>query len=239
MEFDDFVAPSQSVRAVARRDLTVASAHGKTFPGGMSAWVAQDDAAAQAPAGKALGRHPVSWGLAERDHESDLLAGEVSADVVTGGYRISGEEWLINDATLHRVVRVLAHSVRAGEESGFDKQSRDHRIVGTFDGASTADVHAVIHSFPINARRGNAEVGTTSGLSDARPELAPVLVLAQQAVCQSNRLLAQLAGHRLALPKPSIVDSGDAVLAEFACRRHEGCSFGVARPHRTAEGMVA
>ncbi|MET0233299.1 MAG: acyl-CoA dehydrogenase [Kibdelosporangium sp.] len=116
----DFVTPAQLIRAVARRDLTVAIAHGKTFLGGVSAWVAQDDAAAHALAGKVLGGHAVSWGLTERDHGSDLLAGEVAVDAVTGGYRISGEKWLINNATRGRVVSVLARSDRAGGERGFD-----------------------------------------------------------------------------------------------------------------------
>jgi alkylation response protein AidB-like acyl-CoA dehydrogenase len=117
---DDFVTAPQLIRAVARRDLTVAIAHGKTFLGGVSAWVAQDDAAAFALAGKVLGGYPVSWGLTERDHGSDLLSGEVTADAVTGGYRISGEKWLINNATRGRVVSVLARSKRAGGERGFD-----------------------------------------------------------------------------------------------------------------------
>jgi alkylation response protein AidB-like acyl-CoA dehydrogenase len=117
---EDFVTAPQLIRAVARRDLTVAIAHGKTFLGGVSAWVAQDDAAALALAGKVLGGHPVSWGLTERDHGSDLLSGEVTADAVTGGYRITGEKWLINNATRGRVVSVLARSERAGGERGFD-----------------------------------------------------------------------------------------------------------------------
>lgn len=108
----NFVTPPQLIS-------TVVIVHGKIFLGGVSAWVAQDDAAAHAPAGKVLGGHPVSWDLTERDHGSDPLAGEVSADVVTGGYRISGAKWLISNATRGRVVRVLARSVRVGEERGF------------------------------------------------------------------------------------------------------------------------
>ncbi|MET0135540.1 MAG: acyl-CoA dehydrogenase family protein [Kibdelosporangium sp.] len=116
----DFVTPPQLIRAVARRDLTVAIAHGKTFLGGVSAWVAPVTGHTRALAGKVLGGHPVSWGLTEREHGSDLLAGEVTADAVTGGYRISGEKWLINNATQGRVVTVLARSDRAGGARGFD-----------------------------------------------------------------------------------------------------------------------
>ena len=63
------------MRVVARRDLTTAIAHGKTFLGAVSVWVAGSPAQVQALAARILDGGVVSWGLTERDHGSDLLAG--------------------------------------------------------------------------------------------------------------------------------------------------------------------
>ncbi|MCX5381005.1 acyl-CoA dehydrogenase [Streptomyces sp. NBC_00091] len=118
----------QLVRMVARRDLTVAVAHGKTFLGAVCAWVGADDAQARALGARILAGDAVAWGLTERDHGSDLMAGEVTAafrpgdsdgdsdggdgggDGGDGGYRLSGEKWLINNATRGRLVAVLART---------------------------------------------------------------------------------------------------------------------------------
>ncbi|WP_030320798.1 acyl-CoA dehydrogenase family protein, partial [Streptomyces sp. NRRL B-3229] len=106
----------QQMRAIARRDLTVAVAHGKTFLGAVSVWVGGSREQAEALARPVLDGAVVSWGLTERDHGSDLLAGEVVARPDTGGgYSVSGEKWLINNANRGRFVCVLA---RTGERDG-------------------------------------------------------------------------------------------------------------------------
>ncbi|MFV2117038.1 acyl-CoA dehydrogenase, partial [Streptomyces sp. Act-28] len=103
----DFPVPLELIRAVARRDLTVAIAHGKTFLGGVSAWISPDSAATRAVADQVMKGAPVSWGLTERAHGSDLMAGELLAEEVPGGYRLTGEKWLINNATRGRTLTVL------------------------------------------------------------------------------------------------------------------------------------
>ncbi|MFI9076358.1 acyl-CoA dehydrogenase [Streptomyces sioyaensis] len=115
-----FEAPFQLIRAVARRDLTAAIGHGKTFLGGVCAWIVEPDNAVRSLARKVIEGYPVSWGLTERDHGSDLLAGEVKAEKISGKYRITGEKWLINNATRGRLVTVLARSAPAGGARGFD-----------------------------------------------------------------------------------------------------------------------
>ncbi|MFF8430698.1 acyl-CoA dehydrogenase family protein [Streptomyces sp. NPDC016566] len=114
----DFPAPLELIRAVARRDLTVAIAHGKTFLGGVSAWISPVSAVTQAVGDQVIDGAPVSWGLTERSHGSDLLAGEVRAEEIPGGYRLTGEKWLINNATRGRTITVLAHT--GGGPRGFD-----------------------------------------------------------------------------------------------------------------------
>lgn len=108
------------LRSVARRDMTVAIGHGKTFLGGVSAWVGGDDAQARGVATQVLAGVPVSWGLTEREHGSDLLAGEVSASETPQGFRVHGEKWLINNATRGRLVALLARTTAEGGARGFD-----------------------------------------------------------------------------------------------------------------------
>ncbi len=112
---DDFEQGLQLMRAVARRDLTVAIAHGKTFLGAVSVWVGGSRSQAEELAALVQDGEMVSWGLTEREHGSDLLAGEVVARPGGRGYRVSGEKWLINNANRGRLVCLLA---RTGEQSG-------------------------------------------------------------------------------------------------------------------------
>ncbi|MFD9596933.1 acyl-CoA dehydrogenase family protein [Kitasatospora sp. NPDC059973] len=109
----------QLMRAVARRDLTVAIAHGKTFLGAVSVWVGGSREQAERLAAQVLDGTVVSWGLTERDHGSDLLAGEVVAVPTGDGYRVSGEKWLINNANRGRAVCLLARTGEAGDARGF------------------------------------------------------------------------------------------------------------------------
>jgi alkylation response protein AidB-like acyl-CoA dehydrogenase len=109
----------QQMRAVARRDLTVAIAHGKTFLGAVSVWVGGSRRQAEELAGLVMDGAVVSWGLTERDHGSDLLAGEVVARPDGDGYTVSGEKWLINNANRARLVCLLARTGEAGGARDF------------------------------------------------------------------------------------------------------------------------
>lgn len=107
------------VRLVARRDLTAAIGYGKTFLGAVSAWIAATPEQCAGLAAKILAGAPVSWALTERDHGSDLLASEVTATRLDQSYRLTGEKWLINNATRGRLLSVLARTDAAGGARGF------------------------------------------------------------------------------------------------------------------------
>ncbi|MFI6729732.1 acyl-CoA dehydrogenase [Streptomyces sp. R-74717] len=115
----DFPALVELIRTVARRDLTVAIAHGKTFLGSMPVWVAGAPEQADRLAKRVRAGHPVCWGLTERDHGSDLLAGELTAAEEDGGWRLDGEKWLINNAGRARFGCVLARTDPVGGGRGF------------------------------------------------------------------------------------------------------------------------
>ncbi|MFJ6569133.1 acyl-CoA dehydrogenase family protein [Streptomyces sp. NPDC091292] len=136
----DYEQVLQLVRAVARRDLTCAIGHGKTYLGGVSVWVA-----GSAEQGARLGADimagvPVALGLTERAHGSDLLAGEVRTDDTgdtdatdeqvadaPGHWLVSGEKWLINNATRGSVLSLLTRTRPDGGPRGFSVLLVDKR----------------------------------------------------------------------------------------------------------------
>ncbi|WP_043664985.1 acyl-CoA dehydrogenase family protein [Streptomyces xylophagus] len=115
----DFPAMAELIRAVARRDLTVAIAHGKTFLGTVPVWIDGTPAQTRRLAGRVRAGDAVCWGLTERAHGSDLLAGELTATREDGAWRLDGEKYLINNGSRARLGTVLARTDPAGGGRGF------------------------------------------------------------------------------------------------------------------------
>lgn len=107
------------LRVVARRDLTVAIAHAKTYLGAVAVWVAGDGRQKQRLAGLVKEGVQVALALTEKDHGSDLLRGEVKATGSGDGYLLSGEKWLVNNATRAAALTVLARTEPKGGPRGF------------------------------------------------------------------------------------------------------------------------
>jgi len=112
-ELRDLLVPMRMIRAIARRDLTVAVAHGVTFLGAVGAWIAGGPVAG-VMAGLVLDGGPVSWGLTERGRGSGLSS---TASTAAIGERVvlDGEKWPINNATRGRAMTVL---VRSSDQPG-------------------------------------------------------------------------------------------------------------------------
>lgn len=111
----------ETLRILARRDLTIAIGHGKTFLGSAPVWVGGHPEQARRLAREVAAGAVVSWGLTERDHGSDLSATETTASATLNGYTLDGEKWLINNARRNHFACVLA---RTSAEPG----SRSHSI---------------------------------------------------------------------------------------------------------------
>ncbi|MDH6111057.1 alkylation response protein AidB-like acyl-CoA dehydrogenase [Kitasatospora sp. MAP12-15] len=102
-------------RLVARRDPTTATAMVLTSLSYMPVWVAGDPEQRQHYADLVMGGGKMAWGLSERRHGSDILANEMSARRVDGGWVLNGEKWTIGNATVADVVMLHA---RTGEKAG-------------------------------------------------------------------------------------------------------------------------
>lgn len=142
----DYEQLVQLMRTVARRDLTVAIGHGKTYLGAVCVWV--DGSAEQCRRlGAAIAsRLPVSLALTERDHGSDLLAGEVAAKPdAAEGYLLSGEKWLINNATRGSLLSVLCRTDPGGGPRGYSVLLVDKRTLpaGTYRHLDKVRTHGI------------------------------------------------------------------------------------------------
>ncbi|UMP06811.1 acyl-CoA dehydrogenase family protein [Amycolatopsis sp. EV170708-02-1] len=107
------------VRMLARRDMGVAVAHAKTYLGAVCVWLAGNRSQAASLGRMITAGVPVSWGLTERDHGSDLAGGELVAEKTGTSYRLRGEKWPINNATRCGVMCVLARTDPRGGPRGF------------------------------------------------------------------------------------------------------------------------
>ena len=69
----------------------------------------------------------LAWALTERDHGSDLLASELAAAPVAGGFQLTGEKWLINNATRGTLLCLLVRTRPEGGPRGFSLLLADKR----------------------------------------------------------------------------------------------------------------
>ena len=105
----DVLTPLLMVRHLARRDVSPAVIHGKSFLGSVCAWVAGGEIAARMAAITLTGA-PVSWGLTEKGRGSDLSRSATSAAIGDEDVRLDGVKWPISNAARGRAITVLARS---------------------------------------------------------------------------------------------------------------------------------
>jgi len=101
------------IRTVTRRDLSLAVAHGKNYLGASPVWVAGNDFQKKYLAKIIQENESVSLGLTEKEHGSDLMGNELTfvADKSNSGHLIlSGEKWLINNATRCRAITLYGRT---------------------------------------------------------------------------------------------------------------------------------
>ncbi|MEU9887714.1 acyl-CoA dehydrogenase family protein [Sphaerisporangium sp. NPDC051011] len=115
------------LRLVARRDPTTATALMLTNLAFMPTWIAGTDEQKRHFVGAINRGTRMAWGLSERDHGSDVLSNEMRAEKVDGGYLLTGEKWLIGNATVADVVSVQARTSERGGPGGWSIFAVDKR----------------------------------------------------------------------------------------------------------------
>jgi alkylation response protein AidB-like acyl-CoA dehydrogenase len=115
------------LRLAARRDPTTATALMLTDLAYLPAWIAgTDEQRVRLLEGIKSGTR-MAWGLSERHHGSDVLGNEMRAVKVDGGYLLTGEKWLIGNATLADVISVHARTEERGGPGGWSIFSVDKK----------------------------------------------------------------------------------------------------------------
>ena len=104
------------VRVVARRDFTSAWVHGvNSLLGTMAIWVAGSKEQQQHVSNLILEGKQIAVAYHEKTHGNDLLANEVKVRSHGEDYHISGEKWVIGNATRGAGLTIFA---RTGEKEG-------------------------------------------------------------------------------------------------------------------------
>lgn len=114
--FEEFLS---LIRVIARRDMTVAVAHVKTYLGAVSVWMGGSQEQKQHLAQRIKRNEQIALALTERAHGADILSSETDAAAIEGGYLLNGEKWLINNATRSTSLTVFARTSARANARGF------------------------------------------------------------------------------------------------------------------------
>ena len=116
------------LRAVARRDLSVAVSFGANLLAALPVWIAGTERQQHFVSDILRQGDSLALAATERAHGSDLLANQTRVDRDSSGLRLTGEKWLISNARKARAVMVFARTLPQGGPRGFslfllDKQT--------------------------------------------------------------------------------------------------------------------
>ncbi|HKV37013.1 MAG TPA: acyl-CoA dehydrogenase [Pyrinomonadaceae bacterium] len=107
------------LRVVARRNLSIIVAHAKSYLGAVNVWAGGSQQQRKKLAEIVMSGKQVALAYHEKSHGGDVMATEVKAVRVEGGYQLSGEKWLVNNATRGAALTVFARTVDSGGPRGF------------------------------------------------------------------------------------------------------------------------
>jgi alkylation response protein AidB-like acyl-CoA dehydrogenase len=107
------------LRALSRRDVTLAETFVITFVGALPVWIAGSHQQKAWLANAIRNGSKVSFALTERSHGGDLLANEIEAVEDGGRLLISGEKWLIGNVNRAGVISLFARTKPSGGPRGF------------------------------------------------------------------------------------------------------------------------
>ncbi|MFF9819246.1 acyl-CoA dehydrogenase family protein [Streptomyces sp. NPDC014006] len=208
----DVEAEFNLVRLIARRDPATATALIITNLAFMPVWIAGTDEQKRRIVEAVKCGHRLSWGLSERAHGSDLLANAMTATKVDGGYLLTGEKWLIGNATWSDGMVVFARTGERGGTGGFsvfvlDKRTAPVGSVQELPGERLHGLRAMDISglrvkgvfVPEEARLGAEGQGLETALKATQTARAQISSIALSAVDTGLRLTLDFTEGRVIL----------------------------------------
>ena len=133
-----------ALRLLARRDLTATITHFKSYLGVIHHWVAGSPPQVEALCALLRAGGRVSLAYHEANHGSDHLAAELRAEPASGGFRLFGEKWCVNNATRGQAATVFARTDARGGPRGFSIFFVDKATAnGTIRGHSPLKTHGM------------------------------------------------------------------------------------------------
>jgi alkylation response protein AidB-like acyl-CoA dehydrogenase len=146
-------------RVAARRDFNVDIALSAGYLAYMPVWCAGSQPQMERFARLFRGHQLAALALTERDHGADLVATETVAKRTPDGWSLTGEKWLINNASLGRIVVVLAKTDVPGKRPGLSLFMVDKDVVD-------AGSYHYLHKVRLHGTRGMDLCGI--GFSDTK-----------------------------------------------------------------------
>ena len=136
------------LRVVARRNLSIIVAHAKSYLGAVNVWAGGSQQQKAKLAEIVMSGKQVALAYHEKSHGGDVMATEVKAVKVDGGYQLSGEKWLVNNATRGTALTVFARTAEEGGPRGFslflvEKNALDPRSFSHLPRIKTLGVRGV------------------------------------------------------------------------------------------------
>jgi len=133
------------MRLIARRDLTVAIGHGKTYLGSVCVWIGGSQEQASKLGEAVCNGNIVSLALTERIHGSDIIANDFSAKTYEEGFLLNGEKWLINNATRGDSLSVFVCTDPNGGPRGYSilLVEKDKLSQGTYKCLDKVKTHGI------------------------------------------------------------------------------------------------
>ncbi|WP_416984789.1 acyl-CoA dehydrogenase family protein [Streptomyces sp. T028] len=211
----DVEAEFNLLRLVARRDPTTATALIITNLGFMPLWVAGTDEQKRRTVHDILHGYRLSWGLSERAYGSDLLANAMTAEKVDGGYLVTGEKWLIGNATWSDGMTAIVRTGERGGPAAFSLFVLDKRTapVGTVEELPRERLHGLRGMdisglrveklfVPESARIGAEGQGLEIALKSTQIARAQISCMAMSAVDTGLRLTLDFTEGRILFGQP-------------------------------------
>lgn len=215
-KLDDHETLLRLLRTVARRDVTAAVAHAKTYLGTAPVWVAAGPEQARTIAAAVLDGGPIGWALSEPDHGADLLNGSCAAVPHIGGYRLDGVKWPVNNATRANLLTVLARTGERGARGHslfvFDKSAAPPGswralpkvLTHGIRGADISGIEFTGADVPTSARVGAEGTGVETVLRALQLTRTMCASLSLGAGEHALRLTARFVAHRVIQRRPLI-----------------------------------